>query len=232
VTAAPVRPPVEPPPTPWEFPDPLEASDDLVAVGGDLAPGTILAAYRRGLFPMHADRRRRHLGWWSPDPRGVLPLDGLVVHRSLRASRRRYTTTIDEAFDAVIGACRQIERPAGWITADIEAAYIELHELGWAHSVEVWDHDELVGGLYGLGIGALFAGESMFHRRRDASKVALVCLVEHLATHGGTLLDVQWPTPHLTSLGVVAVDRRRYVEDLVTAVAAPHIGWMWTEKGG
>ena len=143
----------------------------------------MLAAYRRGLFPMPVSRRR--LGWWSPDPRGILPLDALRVTRSLRRSLRRYELRVDTSFRAVMAACGRPDRPGGWITPAFLDAYDELHDLGWAHSVEAWSPDgELVGGLYGLAIAGLFAGESMFSDARDASKVALVGLVDHLRDCG------------------------------------------------
>ena len=212
--------PIEPPPSRWRLPDPrLAGDDDLVGVGADLEPGTILAAYRTGLFPMPLGRR---LGWWSPEPRGILPLDGLSVSRSLRKSCRRYEARVDTAFEKVIAACADPARPHGWIDRRIVRAYVRLHELGWAHSVEAWSEDgELAGGLYGIAIGGLFAGESMFHRRTDASKVALVHLVDRIRAGGATLLDVQWRTPHLASLGVVDVSRARYLELLEDAVVRP-----------
>lgn len=217
--------PVEPPPNQWALPDPLGAdADGICGVGADLAPGTLLAAYRRGLFPMHLDRKGRHLAWWSPDPRGILPLDGLRVSRSLRRSLRRYRVTVDVAFDEVIAACAA-PRPTGghWIHPSIVAAYTELHRMGWAHSVEAWDLDsgELAGGLYGVAIGGLFAGESMFHRRTDASKVALVELVARMGTESERLLDVQWVTPHLASLGAVGIPAREYQERLRAALRLP-----------
>ena len=215
--------PVEPAPTPWAFPPVEEAdSDGLVGVGADLEPGTILAAYRRGLFPMPVGRRGT-LGWWSPDPRAVIPLDRLHVSRSLRRSRRRFEIRVDTAFDAVIQACADPSRPHGWISPEVRAAYTRLHELGWVHSVEAWTADgELAGGLYGVSVGGLFAGESMFHRETDASKVALVALVGILAEDRDErrLLDVQWLTPHLASLGAVEVPRSAYLDLLARAVAA------------
>ena len=162
---------------------PSGAPDDLVCLGADLEPGTLLAAYRAGLFPMPYDRRR--LGWWSPDPRGVLPLDRLRVTRSLRRSVRRYEVRIDTAFRDVITACATTRRRGGWITPAFIAAYDRLHELGWTHSVEAWTDDgQLAGGLYGVAIGGLFAGESMFHRGTDASKVALARPRRPAAGHG------------------------------------------------
>jgi len=187
-------------------------------MGADLEPGTLLAAYRVGLFPMPVARGRR-VAWWSPDPRGILPLDGLRVSRSLRQSCKRYEVRYDTAFVDVISACAGIDRDGGWITNEIVRAYARLHELGWAHSVEAWNHDgELVGGLYGVAMGGFFAGESMFHLERDASKVALVGLVSHLRESGATLLDVQWTTPHLASLGAVDVPRQDYLEKLAEAL--------------
>ena len=148
-----------------------------------------------------------------------MPLDGLVVSRSLRRSCRRYRVTINTSFEAVTTACADPARPHGWITASVQAAYRRLHDLGWAHSVEVWSDDgELVGGLYGVAIGGLFAGESMFHTSVDASKVALVHLVDTLRDGGATLLDVQWTTDHLVSLGAIDVPRHRYLDLAAEAV--------------
>ena len=185
----------------------------------------MLAAYRHGMFPMPVRTDEgRVLAWWSPDPRGVLPLDGLRVSRSLRRSLRRYRVTADTAFADVVAACADPARPSGWISDEIAAAYARLHELGIAHSVETWEGDVLVGGLYGVSIGGLFAGESMFSHRTDASKVALVHLVEHLRRGGATLLDVQWATPHLESLGVVEIARADYIERVRDAVDRP-VSW-------
>lgn len=215
--------PTEPPPTPWVLPDPLRADDDLVAIGADLEPGTLLAAYRGGLFPMPGGRRGDPTYWFSPVDRGVLPLDGLRTSRSLRRSLRDFEVRVDTAFDEVVGACADPRRPQGWIDRDIRRAYGRLHELGWAHSVETWRDGRLVGGLYGVAIGGLFAGESMFHRVRDASKVALVGLVELLRDEHAErrVLDVQWQTDHLASLGVVEVPRASYLETLRDALAVP-----------
>jgi leucyl/phenylalanyl-tRNA--protein transferase len=204
----------------------------VVAIGADLAPGTVLAAYRCGLFPMPIRQGRREvLAWWSPEPRGILPLDGLRVSRSLRRSCARFEVRVDTSFEAVIDGCGDPSRSGRWITPEIRAAYLELHRLGWVHSVEAWSPDgTLAGGLYGVAVGGLFAGESMFSRRTDASKVALVALVDLLRTGGATLLDVQWVTPHLASLGAVEVPREEYLARVAAAVAAPPLG-VWPGPG-
>ncbi len=218
-------PPIEPEPSPWRFADPAGADpeDDLVAIGADLAPGTLLAAYREGLFPMPLGEDDDAIGWFSPVRRGVLPLAGLKVSKSLRRSCRDFEIRVDTAFVEVMRACGDPGRDGGWITDDFVEAYTRLHELGWAHSVEAWRDGELVGGLYGVAIGGLFAGESMFHRARDASKVALVGLVDLLddgyADH--RVLDVQWRTDHLATLGVVEIPRLDYLARLRSALVLP-----------
>jgi leucyl/phenylalanyl-tRNA--protein transferase len=206
--------------SPWQFPLLPELPDsDLVSVGGDLEPATIISAYRRGIFPMETASCPGVTGWWSPDPRGVLPLDGLRVTRSLRRSARRYEIRVDTCFSRVIRACADPSREDGWITEPFIAAYSRLHELGWAHSVETFDRDgQLAGGLYGVRVDGLFAGESMFHIGRDASKVALMALVDVMRTSGMTLLDMQWCTDHLASLGAVAIPRREYFARLGAAL--------------
>lgn len=212
--------PVEPLPSRFDLPDPTDAEGDVVAVGGDLEPGTILQGYRKGMFPMHLDDG--HLGWWCPIERAVIPLNGLRVTRSLRQSTRRYQVSVDQDFAAVIAGCAGPSRPGGWITPEIVAAYTELHRLGWAHSIEVWDRDwELVGGLYGVTVGGLFAGESMFHTARDASKVALVHLVVLMNRAGEGLVDVQWQTPHLESLGAVVIGKEAYLDRLPRLTEMP-----------
>jgi leucyl/phenylalanyl-tRNA--protein transferase len=217
--------PTEPPPSRWAFGDPTayDPDDDLVGVGADLEPGTLLEAYRRGLFPMPVGGRRSPMAWWSPVSRGVLRLDHLVVSRSLRRSRRRFEIRIDTSFAEVVEACADPRRPGAWIDARIKAAYRRLHELGWAHSVEAWQDGVLAGGLYGVAIGGLFAGESMFHRVTDASKVALVGLVEALGDEHADdrLIDVQWVTPHLASLGVEAMTRPKYLRRLPELLTIP-----------
>ena len=261
----------------WSFPDPSYSDEEgLVAVGADLEPATLLAAYRCGLFPMPArpfadglsvlrallgdgdpsvvpvvpgGRRppvlgarlqpasgRREpaasdapiqlasdgrIGWWSPPERGVLEPDRLIVHRSLRQACRRFEVRVDTAFAEVIDGCADPGRPHGWIDDQMRAAYVRLHRAGFAHSVETWRDGELVGGLYGVAVGGLFAGESMFHRARDASKVALVALAAGLRDGHPRLIDVQWATPHLRSLGASAIPRRQYLERLPELLASP-----------
>jgi len=211
------------PPSPWKF-EPAEWPDeDCVAGGADLEPATIVDAYRHGAFPMPHGRR---LLWWSPVERGVLEPGDLRVSRSLRKSMRAFTITVDTDFEAVIDACADRRRPGYWITAPVREAYVRLHHLGWAHSVETRDEEgRLVGGLYGLGIGSLFAGESMFHHRTDASKAALVGLVDVMSTLPDWLVDTQWQTPHLASLGVRVVGRADYIERIKGLVDGPTPVW-------
>lgn len=216
--------PIEPPPTRWLLPPASAAdADGLVGVGADLEPGTLLAAYRSGLFPMPL-ARRGPVGWWSPDPRGIIPLERLHISRSLRTSLGRYEIRIDTAFAEVLDGCADPRRPHGWITPEVRAAYLRLHRLGWAHSIEVWTREgRLGGGLYGVAIGGFFAGESMYYRERDASKVAVVALVAALRSDGaaGRLLDVQWTTPHLRTLGAIDLSRETYLERLTVALDIP-----------
>jgi leucyl/phenylalanyl-tRNA--protein transferase len=196
----------------WRFPDPAGAGPDgLVGFGADLEPGTLVHAYREGVFPW--PHPGAPLPWFSPDPRGVLPLDGLRVARSLRQRLRRcgWHTTVDRGFDAVIAACADRPDEGTWITGRMRAAYRRLHRLGWAHSLEVWDGGGLAGGLYGLLVGGVFTGESMFHLATDASKAALVDLVARLAEGGGSLVDVQVLTPHLERLGAREIARADYL---------------------
>lgn len=214
--------PIDPGLSPWRLPEPPFLPGDLVGVGAELDPATVLSAYRGGLFPMPVVAGG-DIGWWSPLDRGVLPLDGLVVSRSLRKSVRRFEIRVNTAFAAVMDGCANPERDGCWIDPQILRAYQHLHELGWAHSVETWLDGELVGGLYGLAIGGLFAGESMFARERDASKVALVALVDLLTDEHAAdrVLDTQWQTDHLATLGVVEIPRREYFARLEVALALP-----------
>jgi leucyl/phenylalanyl-tRNA---protein transferase len=209
--------PVEPPTSTWR----LEAAAadhpyDLLAIGADLEPGTLLAAYRLGLFPMRAPAVREDetspLGWWSPVDRGVIPLTRRPS-RTLRRLRGRYEVRVDTSFEDVIRGCSDPSREHGWIDEAFVDAYSTLHRLGWAHSVECWDGDGLAGGLYGVSIGGLFAAESMFQRRPDAAKRALLGLIELLrdeADAAARILDVQWLTPHLQLLGAIEIPRAEY----------------------
>ena len=202
----------------WNFPPPSEwpPDDDVIAVGADLAPDTLLYAYSHGIFPMYLGNNRRDLGWWSPVRRGVIPLDALRITRSMRQSARKFTVTFDRCFTDVMLHCSTSHQEGNWITKDFIDAYTALHRLGHAHSVEVWNpHNQLVGGLYGVRINNFFAGESMFHHERDASKVALMYLVDAMNAAQMTLLDTQWCTEHLATLGCIEIPRATYL-DLVT----------------
>jgi len=220
-----VKDPIEPLPTSWEFDlTEVEAGEDLVAVGGDLRAGTLLEAYRSGVFPMGlGELGDRPLGWWSPDPRGVLLPGAAHASRSLRRSLRHFEMRVDTAFDEVLAACADPSREGRWITPEIIHAYTELHALGWAHSIETWRDGELVGGLYGLAVGGLFAGESMFHRATDASKAAVLAMAGFVFADGDPrrMIDVQWATDHLRTLGVVSIPRANYLERLDAALDVP-----------
>jgi leucyl/phenylalanyl-tRNA--protein transferase len=209
-------------PSRWRFPDADELPEgDLVTIGGDLEPSTLVAAYRHGIFPMEVSELPGRIAWWSPDPRGIIPLDGLRVTQSMRKSAKRFEVRVDTAFEQVIRACADPRRPQGWINEQFIAAYTRMHELGWVHSVETFDRDgTLAGGLYGVKIGGFFAGESMFHHQRDASKVALMALVDLMNARGMLLLDVQWQTEHLESLGAMAIPRPEYLSLLADAIAS------------
>ncbi|MFI5401395.1 MAG: leucyl/phenylalanyl-tRNA--protein transferase [Planctomycetota bacterium] len=216
-----------------EFP-PAESAGPhgLLAVGGDLAPGRLLAAYRRGIFPWPWEDAEPML-WWCPDPRCVLYPDALRVTKSLEQRLRsgRFDVRLDTAFRETVEGCASTPRRGSgtetWITAEMKDAYARLHELGHAHSAEAWREGKLVGGLYGVALGRVFFGESMFHRETDASKVAFVRLVRQLATWGFRLVDCQLETPHLESLGAKAVPRRRFLAELGEALALPGPSGPW-----
>jgi leucyl/phenylalanyl-tRNA--protein transferase len=217
--------PVEPPPTIWEFPpsERFHPEDDLVATGADLEPGTLLSAYRRGIFPMPIGGPRAPMAWFSPVRRGVMRPGDLHVSHSLARSVRRFEIRVDTACAEVIDACADPSRPSGWIDDQVREAYLRLHALGWVHSVETWRDGRLVGGLYGVALGGLFAGESMFHHETDASKVALVGLVRMLDDGAPRLIDTQWQTSHLASLGASEVSRQQYLRLLAEVLPTPDL---------
>jgi leucyl/phenylalanyl-tRNA--protein transferase len=198
------------------------APNGLVALGGKLLPETLVAAYRAGIFPWSSDPV---LTWWSPDPRAIFDLGSWRPHRSVgRAARRAgWSFSVDRDFEGVMQACAEAgaDRPSTWITDEFLRAYGELHRMGFGHSVEVWEGESLVGGLYGVALGGFFGGESMFHRRTDASKAAVGHLVERLRAGGFALLDAQVPTPHLTRLGAIAIPRVEYLARLRRALTLP-----------
>jgi leucyl/phenylalanyl-tRNA--protein transferase len=195
-----------------------------------ITPALLVQAYQQGVFPMGMDDG--HIGWFSPDPRGVIPLETFhVPHRLQRLVRSdRFTSTINRDFVGVMRACAADRDDGTWMTEELLHAYVGLHTQGLAHSVEVWRHDTLVGGLYGVHLGGAFFGESMFHTETDASKVALVVLVERLRAQGFSLLDIQWVTPHLSRFGAIEIPRETYLARLTDAVAnvcdfvQPHSG--------
>jgi leucyl/phenylalanyl-tRNA--protein transferase len=206
--------------SPRLFLDPERAdADGLVGVGGDLRPERLLEAYRRGIFPWFDEESP--ILWWSPDPRAIFELGGLHVSRRLARTVRsgRFEVTVNRAFAEVMRGCADRPGQGVWITADMIDAYTRLHELGHAHSLEVWHEDSLAGGLYGVAIGGLFAGESMFTRVRDASKVALVHVMDRLRQRGFQLFDVQFLNDHTASLGAVEIPRREYLARLRRAIA-------------
>lgn len=224
-------PPIEPPETRVRFPDPGRArSPEVVAIGCDFTPGTLLRAYKSGIFPWpHGDEM--HEGaplvlWFSPDPRAIFPIEGeLHWSRSLRRTLRRhpYEVTLDADFPQVMHLCGATRANRTWIIPELVEGYVKLHELGWAHSVEVWEKSArggraLVGGIYGVAIGGLFAGESMFHLRTDASKIAFATLATKLQACGFALFDVQVQNPHLESLGCIEIPRREYLARLEDAM--------------
>ncbi len=205
------------------FPDPRYSRSDIIAVGGDLRVETLRDAYRHGIFPW--PHEGLPLPWFSPRRRAVILFEELHVGRSTRKAQANanYTFTIDKAFDRVIESCAASERPdqdGTWIGPDIMRAYIALHRAGDAHSVEAWEGDELAGGLYGVDSGGVFTGESMFHTRPNASKLALLFLIEHLRERGCTWLDCQVMTPHMKALGAKDIQRARFLDMLVDAQAS------------
>ena len=207
---------------PLAFPDPASSDDEgLLAIGGDLSPERLLFAYEHGVFPWY-DQGLPPM-WWCPNPRAVMDAERLHVSRSLRRVMRsgRFQVSFDRAFREVMLECGRERESGTWILPEMVDAYTALHVLGHAHSVEVWQGERLVGGLYGVQRGALFAAESMFHRERDASKVALASAVERLFAEGITVFDVQFLTPHLESLGAYEIPRAEYLERAKKAISTP-----------
>lgn len=205
---------------PLLFPE-LADENGLVAVGGDLRPERLLEAYRRGVFPWYDDTVP--ILWWSPDPRAIFEMDGLHISRRLRRTMRsgRFTLTINRDFAGVIRGCADRPGEGNWLTPDMTEAYQLMHQLGHAHSVEAWHGGVLAGGVYGVGINGFFAGESMFSRVGDASKVALAFLMDHLQRRGFQLFDIQFLNPHTQSLGAIEIPREEYLERLGSALRAP-----------
>ncbi len=208
--------------TRFRFPHPSRAdADGLLAVGGDLKPGTLLLAYRNGIFPWTT----HPITWWSPDPRAIIELDGLHISGSLARLLRKgkYRVSFDRGFRGVMEGCAAARpgRESTWITPQFITAYCRLHELGFAHSVECWNGDRLAGGLYGVSIGGFFAGESMFSAEPNGSKLAMAALFERLSLRGFRLFDCQLMTPHLAAMGAVEIPRAEYLRRLALAVEAP-----------
>jgi leucyl/phenylalanyl-tRNA--protein transferase len=199
--------------------DPAAAdAQGFVAIGGDLRPATLLRAYRNGVFPWYDESMP--ICWWSPDPRAILPLDYLHVSRRLARTLRsgRFQSTMDRDFAGVIRGCAENRGDGTWLVPEMIAAYQRLHELGRAHSIEIWRGDELAGGLYGVAIGGFFSAESMFHRVTDASKVAIVGLVDRLRAGGFELIDIQFLTAHTARLGGIEIPKTEYLRRLTAAL--------------
>jgi leucyl/phenylalanyl-tRNA--protein transferase len=209
----------------------LREPDGLLAAGGDLSPTRLLAAYRRGIFPWYS--RGQPILWWCPDPRAVLMPDQMKVSRSLGKTirNRGFVTRVDTAFRDVIRACGSSElRPGGtWLSPEMRAAYMKLHKLGFAHSVETWLDGRLVGGLYGVALGQMFFGESMFSTERDASKVALKRLCDELLTRRFHMIDCQMATPHLLSLGAELIPRTQFTRELSAHVGDEPAPGRWID---
>ncbi|MBT8218679.1 MAG: leucyl/phenylalanyl-tRNA--protein transferase [Bacteroidia bacterium] len=221
-----------------EFPDPNEAdSEGIVAIGGDLSIPTLLSAYRIGIFPWFNENQP--ILWWSPDPRFVLFPKELKIAKSMRSyfNQKKFKITFDHAFQSVINACQEIRRkgqlPGTWITEDMKRAYIQLHNAGYAHSVEVWDDEDLVGGLYGVAIGKVFFGESMFSLKSNASKMGFIQLVKTLRSRGYKIIDCQQETRHLQSLGARSIPRKIFLDRIkkLTMYPTDNESWSsWSEE--
>lgn len=201
---------------------------DLISIGADLEITTLIGAYSKGYFPMEVgdENENKVVGWFSPLERGIIPLDKLHVTKSMKKSAKKYTCTIDKEFENVMRGCMTAPRKHGWINEAFIESYTKLFENGLAHSVEVYEGKNLVGGLYGVSFGRFFAGESMFSLKTDASKVALMKLIEHLNAEGAILLDTQWLTDHLARLGAIEIPRSKYSQLLDKALALPSMNWQ------
>ncbi|MCE2595675.1 leucyl/phenylalanyl-tRNA--protein transferase [Motilimonas cestriensis] len=216
------------------FPDPslaLTEPDGLLAVGGDLSPARLLAAYRKGIFPWYSDDQP--IMWWSPSERATIKPSQVHISRSMARLIRqdKFEITVNVSFTEVIKACADERKDDGtWITPDMQQAYTQLHQLGHAHSIEVWQQAQLVGGIYGVSIGRLFCGESMFHRATNASKIAFIALCQHFKQHGGNLIDAQIPNPHLTSLGVKSQTRADFLIQAQQLTKEPIGTQCWTKQ--
>jgi leucyl/phenylalanyl-tRNA---protein transferase len=199
----------------------LAGADGLVGVGGELTPDWLLDAYRQGVFPYYDETSP--ILWWSPNPRGIFELNAFHVSRRLDRTVRsnKFQLTVNADFAGVMTGCGDRPGPGGWILPEMIDAYTEMHRLGHAHSVEVWHQGNLAGGVYGVAVGGVFAGESMFTRVRDASKVALMFLVDRLRQRGYRLFDIQFVTPHTASLGAIAIPRKAYLKLLREALLCP-----------
>ncbi len=215
----------------FRFPPPDTWDEELVGVGGNLSPGMLISAYAQGIFPWFNEGEE--ILWWSLDPRFVLYHDNLKVSKSMRKILKKGTflLTVDRDFEAVMRGCSVVPREGQdgtWISEDMIAAYTGLHKLGFAHSVEVWEEDELAGGLYGLSLGSAFFGESMFARKSNASKAALIGLSSYLREKGFAFIDCQQHTPHLGSLGACDVSRDRFLRELKTSLQVPTQRGSWS----
>lgn len=216
------------------FPPPQEAHPEgVVCFGGNLSPGMLLSAYRQGIFPWYSEGQP--ILWWSPEPRFVLFPEELHISRSMKKlyKKRAYRISVDEDFSDVIEGCSRIERPGQegtWITDEMKEAYKEMHRLGYAHSVEVWQDKTLAGGLYGISLGSLFFGESMFSKRPNASKYGFLAFAAALRSAGFSLIDSQVYTPHLSSLGARDIPRAEYLEHLYDGLSAPTLKGSWRHR--
>lgn len=215
----------------FQFPAPDSWDEEIVAVGGNLSPGLLISAYAQGIFPWFNEGE--DILWWSLDPRFVLYFENLKISKSMKKilKKSKYRVTLDHDFPSVMRSCAGAVRKGEegtWISNDMLKAYTELHRLGFAHSVEVWEDDELVGGLYGLSLGAAFFGESMFASRPNCSKIALIALTSYLEDRNFDFIDCQQPTAHLASLGACEIDRSRFLDELKQSLLTPSCRGDWS----